>query len=156
MVCTPLYADMASTSLGLYGHVMSLNLSTSGFRWVKNPEKFKGSISKLANKGIKGYLLEMDISYCCNLHDLHNDLPFMCKKMKIHGIQKLVSNLFHKKKHVIHIAALNQALKHGLVLQCVQRAIKFDQSAWLALYITFNTQLRTRVKNDFEKASSSS
>ena len=29
--------------------------------------------------------------------------------------------------------------------------IKFDQSAWLAHYINFNTELRTDAKNDFEK-----
>ena len=30
----------------------------------------------------KGYLLEVDISYSHNLHDLHNDLPFMCEKRR--------------------------------------------------------------------------
>ena len=29
--------------------------------------------------------------------------------------------------------------------------IEFDQSAWMKLYIDFNTQLRTRATNDFEK-----
>ena len=89
--------------------------------------------------------------YPQNLHDLHNDLLLMCEKRKIHGVQKLVPNLYDTKKYVIHITALDQALKHGLVLDRVDRVIEFDQSAWLALYIDFSTQLRTKVKNDSEK-----
>ena len=65
----------------------------------------------------KGYLLEVDVKYLKELHDSHNDLPFMCKKMKINGVETLVPNLHTKKKYVIHIRALDQALKHGLILK---------------------------------------
>ena len=44
-----------------------------------------------------------------------------------------------------------QALKHGLVLERIHRAIEFNQSAWMKEYIDFNTKLRTEAKNDFEK-----
>ena len=44
--------------------------------------------------------------------------------------------------------ALNQALKHGLVLKKVHRVIKFVQSAWLKPYIMKNTILRMAAKND--------
>ena len=135
----------------LYGRAMSQNLPADGFRWGANPEKLKNSIIKMAKKVGKGYLLEVDVSYLQNLHDLHNDLPFMCEKRKINRIRKLVPNLYNKKKNVIHIVALAQAPKHGLVLDKVHRVIEFDQSAWLVLYINFNTQLRMKAKNDFEK-----
>ena len=82
---------------------------------MSNPEKLKGCISKLAKNQSKGYLLKIEVSYHSNLNDLHNDLPFVCEKVKIHGVQKLVLNLFHKKKYVIHIAALDQVLRHGLI-----------------------------------------
>ena len=75
----------------------------------------------------------------------------MCKKRKINGVQKLVPNLYDKKKYVIHIAALDQALRYGLVLDKVHWVIEFDQSAWLVTYIDFNTQLRMKVTNDFKK-----
>ena len=76
---------------------------------MKNPSKLKGQIGNLVKNHSKGYLLEADISCQGSLHDLHNNLPFMCEKRKINGVQKLVPNLFHKKKYVIHIVALNQA-----------------------------------------------
>ena len=71
--------------------------------------------------------------------------------MKINGVEKLVPNLHNKQNYIIHIKALNQALKHGLILEGIHRAIEFNQSAWMKPYIDFNTQLRTKVTNDFEK-----
>ena len=75
----------------------------------------------------------------------------MCEKMKINGVEKLIPNLYYTKKYVIHIRALEQALKHGLVLEHIHRVIEFKQSAWMKEYIDFNTKLRTAAANDFEK-----
>ena len=59
----------------LYGWAMSQPLPTGGFCWVDiKPDE----INKLANLSEKGYLLEVDIAYPRELHDYHNDLPFMC------------------------------------------------------------------------------
>ena len=63
----------------------------------------------------------------------------------------MVPNLYDKVKYVIHIRALDQALKHGLVLEKIHRAIEFNQSDWMKGYIDFNTLLRTQARNDFEK-----
>ena len=104
----------------LYGWAMSRNLPTGGFILVENPDQLKGNISKLAKEAGKGYLLEVEVSYPNDLHDLHDDLPFKHKKRKISGVQKLVLNLYDKKKYVIHIAALDKKLKHGLVLDKVR------------------------------------
>ena len=71
--------------------------------------------------------------------------------MEINHVEKLVPNLHNKKNYVIHIRALDQALKHGLILEKIHRAIEFSQFAWMKPYINFNTQLRTKAKNDFEK-----
>ena len=142
---------MYSDANNLYGWAMSQELPTGGLKWVKIVSRFTSKkINELAN-GKKGYLLEVDVTYPKELHDLHNYLPFMCKKMEINKVQKLVPNLHDKKRYVIHIRALDQALKHGLTLEKVHRVIEFKQSAWLKPYIDFNTQLRTKAKNDFEK-----
>ena len=72
-------------------------------------------------------------------------------RVKINGVEKLIPNLYDKKRYVIDIRAVDQALKHELVLECIHRAIKFKQLAWMKGYIDFNTKLRTEAKNDFEK-----
>ena len=87
---------------------MSQPLLTGDFKWV---EVKPGEMRKLVKRKDKGYLLEVDIEYPKELHDFHNDLPFMCERMKIDGVEKLIPNLFDKKKYVIHIRALDQALK---------------------------------------------
>ena len=132
----------------LYGWAMSQLLPTGGFKWVDvNPKE----ISELATRTDKGYMLEVDISYSKDLHNSHNDLPFMCERMEINGVEKLVPNLRDKKSYVIHIQALNQVLQHGLRLDRIHQVIEFDQSPWLKTYIDFSTQLRTASTNDFEK-----
>ena len=132
----------------LYGWAMSQPLPTGGFHWADvHPDE----ISELVNCGEKGYLLEVDVAYPRELHDYHNDLPFMCGRMKINGVEKLVPNLYYKRRYIIHIRALKQALDHGLVLERIHRAIEFKQLAWMKEYIDFNTKLRTAAENDFEK-----
>ena len=63
----------------------------------------------------------------------------------------LVPHLKDKKGYVVHIKALNQALKHGVKLKKVHRVIEFQQSKWMKAYIMLNTRLRKEAKNDFEK-----
>ena len=90
----------------LYGWAMSQPLPTRGFKWVDvKPDE----ISKLVNSSEKGYILEVDVRYPGELHDYHNDLPFMCRRMVINGVEKLVPNLYYNKIYVIHIRALEQA-----------------------------------------------
>ena len=127
----------------LYGGAMSQPLPTGGFRWATPVE--------VAEHSDKGYLLEVDVKYPKELHNLHNDLPFMCEKMEINHVEKLVPNIYDKKNYVIHIEALNQALKHGLILEKIHHVIEFDQSAWLKPYIDMNTKLRAKLKNEFKK-----
>ena len=71
--------------------------------------------------------------------------------MKIDKCEKLVCNLHNKKKYVVHIKPLKQALNHGLKLKKVHRIIEFNQKAWLKPYIDMNTELRKVASNDFEK-----
>ena len=76
----------------------------------------------------------------------------MCERMKTNGVGKLVPNLYDKSNYyIIHIRALNQALAHGLILERINQATGFYQSAWMKPYINFNTQLRTKATNNFEK-----
>ena len=136
----------------LYGWAMSQPLPTGGFRWINcdswDPVRL---VNMLSNDINYGYLLEVDVEYPRELHDAHNDIPFMCGKMKIGGVEKLIPNLYDKKNYVIHIRCLKQAIDHGLVLSRIHRCIRFRQSPWMKEYIDFNTRLRTAARNDFEK-----
>ena len=76
---------------------------------------------------------------------------FSVEKIKIRREENLVPNLKDKKGYVVHIKALNQALKHGLKLKKVHQVIEFQQSKWIKAYIMLNTRLRKAAKNDFEK-----
>ena len=71
--------------------------------------------------------------------------------MKIDKCEKLVCKLLNKKKYIVHIKSLKQALNHGLKLKRVHRIIEFNQKAWLKPYTDMNTELRKVASNDFEK-----
>ena len=93
----------------------------------------------------------MDVKYLKRLHKLHSDLPFLPERMEINKCKKLVCNLSNKKKYVIHINSLKQALNHGLKLKKIHRVIEFNQDAWLEPYIDKNTKLRKVARIDFKK-----
>ena len=88
-------------------------------------------LTNLSKKDKRGYLLEVDVKYPKELHENHNELPFLAEKMKIKKVEKLVSNRKCKKRYVVHIKTLDQALKHGLKLNKVHRVIKFQQRKWM-------------------------
>ena len=74
--------------------------------------------------------------------------------MAIGREEKLVPNLKNKKGFVVHIKALNQALKNGRKLKKEHRVIEqrvVEQSKRMKSYIMLNTRLRKDAKNEFEK-----
>ena len=144
----------------LYGWAMSKKLPTNGFKWIDNNETARPSAKHVINEDFiknynenndKSYTLEVDVKYPKRLHELHSDLPFLSERMEVNKCKKLDCNLFNKKKYVVHINALKQALNHGLKLKKIHRVIEFNQEAWLKPYIDMNTELRKVAKNDFEK-----
>ena len=144
----------------LYDWAMSKKLPVNRFKWINNNETAEPSAKHATNEDFiknynendnKGYILEVDVKYSKRLHELHSNLPFLSERMKIDKSNKLVCNLFNKKKYVTHINSLKQALNHGLKLKKIHRIIEFNQEAWLKPYIDMNTELRKVAKNDFEK-----
>ena len=83
----------------LYGGAMSEPLPVDGFDWVEDLSKIdEDSVKNYDKDSGKGYILEVDVEYPKNLHDLHSDLPFLPERMKIDNCNKLGFNLYDKKR----------------------------------------------------------
>ena len=131
---------------------MSQKLPVNNFKWVEDTSKINEKfIKNYYENSKKGYIFEVDVNYPEELHDLHSDLPFLPKKIKIDKCEKLVCDLRNKKKYVVHLKSLKQALNHGLKLKKVHRVIEFNQKAWFKSNIDMNTELRKLTKDNFEK-----
>ena len=138
-------------AINLYGWAMSKKFPVNGFKWVENNEINEEFIKSYDENNKKGYILEVDIKCPKKLHDSHSDLPFLPKRIKIDKCKTLVCNLHNKKKYIVHIKSLKQALNYGLKLKKFHRIIEFNQKALLKPYIDMNTELRKLAKDDFEK-----
>ena len=142
----------------LYGWAMSQSLPTDGFKWMNNLTKEKVmDILDKANDSMtnpikkKGFIFEVDLEYPQELWKSHNDYPLAPEKMKVGGVEKLISHFKPHKNYVIHYRNLRQCLEMGLRLTAVHRGLSFNQSRWMEPYIKKNTELRKTAANSFEK-----
>ena len=137
----------------LYGWAMTQKLPVHSFKEMTNKELeniFNNQIVQVWEK--TPCILEVDLEYPEELHDLHNDYPLCPERVECdHGVKKLIPNLRHKNNYVIHYRNLIQCLRLGMKLKKIHRGIKFFESAWLKPYIDKNVILRTQAKNEFEK-----
>ena len=70
----------------LYGWAMSQKLPVNNFKWVEDTSKINEDFIKNNENyenNRKGYILEVNVKYPKKLHDLHSDLPFLPKRIKI-------------------------------------------------------------------------
>lgn len=122
---------------------MSKPLPTHGFKWMSNEE--------LEDWKELPCFLEVDLEYPKELHDLHNDYPVAPEPLEVNKVYKLIPNLGHKTKYIIHYKNLKHYISLGLRLKKIHRGISFRESVWLKPYIDLNTNLRAKATNDFEK-----
>ena len=106
------------------------------------------------------------------MHDAHNDYPLAPKRIEVkkawmsvyqknllktmyggasNEVEKLVPNLYDKTRYVLHYRNLQLYLQLGMRLKKIHRAGRFDQSPWMAPYISMNTELRKQAKSTFEQ-----
>ncbi|KAK3715794.1 hypothetical protein QZH41_001222 [Actinostola sp. cb2023] len=140
----------------LYGWAMSQPLPTGKFKWVDEEEL--GELHEQyfeAMEDIKspnrvgaddtpsfptGLILEVDLEYPKELHDLHNTYPLAPERLEVQKewlspyqknlmtsknllcIDKLVPNLLDKKKYVLHHKNLKLYLELGMKLKKIHRA----------------------------------
>ena len=155
----------------LYGWAMSQYLPTGNFRWMTEKQISKLNVARYNENSEKGLILEVDLEYPKELHNLHNDYPLAaervcvkknmlsdyCKKIATKYnistglVHKLIPTLSNKEKYILHYRNLQMYIDLGLKLKKIHRVLEFDQSPWLKQYIDFNTQKRSQAKNAFEK-----
>ena len=105
----------------------------------------------MANPYKKGYIFEADLEYPEHLWKTHNDYPLAPEKLKVNGVEKLISHFKPRKNYVVHYRNLRQYLEMGMRITAVHRGISFYQSPWMEPYIKKNTELRKCAVNSFEK-----
>ena len=59
----------------LYGYAMSQPLPYAGLRWLNEQEMERLCITSVPEDAEEGYILEVDLHYPSELHDLHSDYP---------------------------------------------------------------------------------
>ena len=141
---------------------MSHYLPYSGFKWLNQKEISDFCLNSTSENSSIGYILEIDLEYPSELHELHNDYPLAPEKLdisenmlskycfnianehgiKIGGVNILVPNLGNKSKYVVHYINLQMDLSLGMNLTKIHRILEFKQSDWLKKYTDFNTDKR--------------
>jgi hypothetical protein len=153
----------------LYGWAMSQPLPNGEFEWVEDTNNIR--LEDYINDDGRGMVLEVDLEYPDEMHDLHNGYPLAPEskeisgnmlsdyakniaekfKLTIGGVRKFITSLGPRKKYVVHVRNLKLYTDLGMKLTKVHRAVTFKQSCWLKDYIDFNTKMRSVSKNAFEK-----
>ena len=162
----------------LYGKCMLQRLPYKDFNWVEPTEENVEKILSLpldedldATKDLEGFLLEVDLDYPIELHDIHSDLPlapvrravdyselspyskFMCDKFNLKSslnTEKLMTTLEKKERYVIYYKNLILYLKLGLKLKKVYKIISFKENFIMKDYISFNSEKRAAATNSFD------
>jgi hypothetical protein len=147
----------------LYGWAMSQKLAHKGFKWEKDLDYYKN-----IPEG-RGCLIECDLKYTDECKKKTYKYPLAPEKMKINKEElsdyqlnllgdkplgkeeKLLLTLYDKNKYIVHNSILQEYIKLGMEVTKVYRTISFEESDWLAKYINFNNEQRTKSKSDFEK-----
>ena len=155
----------------LYGWVMIQDLPHSSFKFLSKEEVKNFNLDSVAENSQIEYILEVDLEYCKELHDLHNDYPLCPEKIKVsydmlsgyckdiadwYGIKvgevkKLIPNLGDKIEYVAYYKNLQYYLSLGMKLVKIHGIFNFRQSNWLKRYSDFNTEKRQKSPDEFNK-----
>jgi len=128
-------------------------------RFLSTDEIADFDLMSIPSHGDTGYIVECDLKYTPELHDLHSDYPMAPEHLTVSPdmlsdfrreikaenwkpMQKLIPNLLDKTNYVCHYHNLQFYIKHGLILTKIHRVISFDQSPWLKPWIDYCTERR--------------
>ena len=155
----------------LYGWAMTQYLLYNDFEWMSEEEISEIDFDLVNEDSNEGYILEVDLEYPDDLHDLYSDYPLATEKLKVsddmlssyclsiakeHGIRvgdvnKLIPNLKKKENYIVHYRNLQLYKSLGIKVVKTNKVLKFKQSDWLKKFVMFNTEKRMCAVNKFEK-----
>ena len=155
----------------LHGWSTSEYLPYEKFEWLENIDGFDFMSINEKSDNI-GYILEVDLEYPNELHELHNDyslapeklavssdmLSKYCKNIadeygiKVGHVKKLILNLSNKTKYALHYRNLQLYLSLEMKLTKNHGALQFKQSDWMKKYIDFKTEKRKRLQMTLKNA----
>ncbi|XP_075259949.1 uncharacterized protein LOC142351664 [Convolutriloba macropyga] len=119
-----------------------------------------------------GFIVEVDLIYPDELHELHSDFPLAPTKESIDALwlshyqellldqmnvrappagKKLIQTLFPKLNYTLHYQTLKLYVQLGLKVAKLHRVLSFKQGKWLNPYVQLNAQKRKEAKTKFEE-----
>ena len=83
-------------------------ISYSEFKWSHKKEISRFCLNSSSENSFAGYILEVELEYPDNLHNLHNNYPLASQKLEItqNMLPKYCSNIEHK--YGIKIGGVNK------------------------------------------------
>jgi len=130
----------------LYATAESEPLPVGNFRFLDEWEIKTFDLDKVSADSETGYIIECDLQYPIELHDLHNDYPMAPEHLTVtrdilspysvslldpkqpwQPSKKLVPNLFDKTKYVAYYRNLQLYKRHGLIITKFYRILSFSQ-----------------------------
>ena len=152
----------------LYGWSMSQYLPTGDFRKIKVTRSSLNTILRFPDNDEHGFLMECDLEYPSSIHEktkiflflpdkktikVDDFLPYMMKtKPKNYKpTEKLIMGQTNKQRYFLLYRNLRFYIRHCIRIVQVHSVYKFKQSPWLANYIKYNTEHRSKAKTEFEK-----
>ena len=138
-------------------------------KWLKNVDNF--DVNSISGKNPISYILEVDLEYPDELHELHNNyllapekfaIPYdllsdYCKNIadkygtKVGNVKKLIPNLGHKTNYVVYYRNLQFYLSLGIKLTKIYNNLKLKPLCQMKIHIDFNTEKGKYAVNSFEK-----
>ena len=152
----------------LYGWAMSQHLPYDSIE-INNNIKIE-EVLETPDENEWGYIVECDLIFPKEIHNKLKEYPpapeiltpkeewmsdfqlDLKKKLNIKSkCPKLIPHLMEHKNYCIHYRNLKYLIKLGIKIGPVHNIVSFYQKPWLKTYVDFNTEMRKKAKNEFEK-----
>jgi len=127
-------------------------------------------VNSVSDQSVRGYILELDLSYPEHLRDTHSTYPLCPEHMTVEvsilsptlekmyefvggkhvPCNKLISNLSDKTVYVTHYRCLKFYLSHGMQLVCTHRIVSFAQLPFMRPFVEYYNEQRQNAEIEFE------